>query len=52
MYSYMHELLSDKSGGAVFTCFGLWHIGYILVFLCCIALVYLRFRHRSPFRNR
>ena len=52
MYSYMHALLSDKSGDAVFTCFGLWHIGYILVFLGCIALVYLRFRHRSPEEKR
>ena len=31
MYPYFHELLSDKTGGEIFTCFGLWHFFWIAV---------------------
>lgn len=37
MYSILHDLLSDKRGGAVFICFGLWHWCYIAVVFAVIA---------------
>ncbi len=29
MYPFLHELLSDKTGGEIFTCFGPWHLFWI-----------------------
>lgn len=41
MYSYLSELLSDKKGGIVFSCFGIWHLLYIFaviaVAICTIG---------------
>ena len=31
IYNFLHNLLADKTGGTVFTCFGIWHILYMLV---------------------
>ena len=31
MYTFLNQLLSDKKGGEVFTCFGIWHWCYILL---------------------
>lgn len=31
MYSWLHQLLSDKTGGTVFACFGPWHFLYLTV---------------------
>lgn len=31
MYELLHRLLSDQKGSTVFTCFGIWHILYMLV---------------------
>ena len=31
MYSILHELLSDKKDGEIFTCFGPWHFVYLAV---------------------
>ena len=45
MYPILHELLSDRKGGAVFSCFGLWHWGYIL--LAAAAAVLAAFRMRK-----
>ena len=41
MYTVIHELLEDKEGGELFTCFGIWHILYILSFLLIFLAVYL-----------
>ena len=44
MYEFLRNLLSDKNGGEIFTCFGVWHICYIVSFLAidiCVCL-YLR----------
>lgn len=38
MYPFLRELLSDKKGGAVFTCFGIWHFFYICA--ACIVIVF------------
>ena len=44
MYPLLHQLLSDRKGGTVFTCFGIWHLIYLAVFLAVIAglLLWLR----------
>lgn len=37
MYALLHELLADKKGGLIFTCFGLWHFLFLGIFLACSA---------------
>lgn len=42
MYQVLNQLLSDRKGGAVFTCFGIWHILYMLAIFGLIGLgIYL-----------
>ena len=38
MYEFISNLLSDKKGGAVFSCFGVWHFLYITVTVTAAAL--------------
>lgn len=44
MYTFFSELLSDKKGGTIFSCFGLWHLCYLFVAITVvvIAVVYLK----------
>ncbi len=44
MYAVLSELLSDKKGDAVFSCFGLWHLCYLLatIAVAVIAILYLK----------
>lgn len=44
MYAFFSELLSDKKGGAVFSCFGLWHLCYLFaaIAVAVIAILYLK----------
>ncbi len=44
MYPLLRELLSDKKGGATFTCFGVWHWFYILLAAAVIvfACIFLK----------
>ncbi len=46
MYPFLHALLADRKGGPVFTCFGAWHLGYIVLTAAVIALVCLALRHK------
>lgn len=39
MYAFFHALLSDKKGGAVFSCFGIWHLCYIFAVILAAALI-------------
>lgn len=42
MYSFLHQLLSDKKGGEIFKLFGAWHFVYlVLTVLAIIALLIL-----------
>ncbi len=41
MYSFFNALLSDKKGGGVFTCFGIWHFVYIFSALALFAVAVL-----------
>ena len=47
MYELIHEFLSDKKGGAVFNCFGIWHICYILISFALIAVLLIALRRRG-----
>lgn len=47
MYSLLNSLLSDKKGGTVFTCFGPWHLGYILFFVLFGAAVFYFLRKKD-----
>lgn len=47
MYEKIHDLLCDKKGGTVFTCFGSWHIGYIVLFVVVFAVIFLATHRKS-----
>ena len=47
MYSFLHELLSDKKDGVIFTCFGLYHWIYIFVIVGMILLTVLLLRRQK-----
>ncbi len=49
MYALLHALLSDRKGDTVFTCFGLWHFGYIAITVVLIAILcrYLKGKPRA-----
>ena len=46
MYPVIHEILSDKKGGEIFTCFGPWHFCYIAFAVILIAAVFLAVRKK------
>ena len=53
MYPFLHQLLADKKGGIVFTCFGLWHLLYMTVIFLAIAALLLWLRSKdSAVRRR
>ena len=52
MYPFLHQLLSDKKGGTVFTCFGLWHLLYLAVFLAVIAWLLFWLRGKNAETQR
>lgn len=39
MYAFLSELLSDKKGETIFSCFGLWHLCYLFVVAVAIIAV-------------
>ena len=41
MYEVLSEILSDKKGETIFSCFGMWHLCYLLVVTAAIAAVIL-----------
>jgi len=47
MYSFLHELLSDKKGGEIFALFGGWHFFYIALTLITIVAVFLILRNKE-----
>ena len=51
MYSVLHGLMADRTGGAVFTCFGLWH--WCWISLAAALFVFLmKQRHPERFPDR
>lgn len=49
MYSVLHDLLADRTGGAVFRCFGPWHFFWIALAAVVFALAVKRPK-RTPKR--
>ena len=47
MYKILQNLLSDRKGGATFTCFGLWHILYLAVIFGAILTVIFLLKNKS-----
>ena len=47
MYVYFHELLADRRGGAVFTCFGPWHFFWIALTAAVCILLYCALSKRD-----
>ena len=47
MYSILTSLLDDKKGGEIFTCFGAWHIGYIVFFIALVSVILAWLRGKS-----
>lgn len=47
MYGFLHNLLSDKNGGEIFTLFGAWHFFYIALTIIAITAIFLIFRGKE-----
>lgn len=47
MYAFLHEFLSDHKGDVVFSCFGIWHILYMVLIFGLIAVVVTLLRKRG-----
>ena len=41
MYQFLSSILSDKKGGEIFTCFGLWHFVYIAIAALLFTILFL-----------
>ena len=53
MYSFLHELLSDKKGGEIFTLFGGWHFFYIVLTIVVITTILLLLKNKEQnFKRR
>jgi len=46
MYDRLHALLSDRTGGAVFSCFGSFHLGYLCLLFITVLILALLLRKR------
>lgn len=47
MHQILQDLLSDRKGGPVFTCFGLYHLIYLAVILGAILTIIFLLKNRS-----
>ena len=47
MYELLHGIFADKEGGRVFTCFGPWHISYVLLTIAAIAALIFVYRNKD-----
>ena len=47
MYSILSNLLSDKKGGEIFICFGLWHFVYIFLTVALFAALFILFKGKK-----
>ena len=53
MYAFLSEVLSDKKGGTIFSCFGLWHLIYLFIAITAIAItiVYLKNKDKKSMQK-
>ena len=47
MYDFMTGILSDKTGGIVFNCFGIWHIIYMALTFGLIIFIMHKLKNKS-----
>ncbi len=47
MYSILHNILEDKEGGRIFTCFSVWHFFYIFLAIGLIAVLIHIFNNKE-----
>ena len=47
MYTTLHNIFADKTGGEVFTCFSLWHFFYIFLAIATITFTLLWARNKD-----
>jgi len=47
MYAFFSEVLSDKKGGAVFSCFGLWHLIYLIIAIIAIIITIVSLKNKD-----
>ncbi len=52
MYNYLRDFLSDKKGGEIFTCFGIWHFIFIAVFVILAAAVCIYLKNKSSGKRK
>ena len=46
-YNYLNDLLSDKKGGVIFTCFSIWHFLYMLLIFGATILTIILLKNKS-----
>ena len=47
MYEILNNLLSDKKGGEIFRCFGVWHFVYIALAAVAFTLIFLSLKSKG-----
>ena len=47
MYSFLHNLLSDKKGGEIFSLFDGWHFFYLVLTMITVVIVLLFLKNKS-----
>ena len=47
MYEILNNLLSDKKGGEIFRCFGVWHLVYITLAAVAFTLIFLSLKSKD-----
>lgn len=52
MYGFLHELLADKTGGAAFKCFDLFHICFIVFFVAAAVLLCLFLKNKTEAQRK
>ena len=52
MYDFLRDILSDKKGGEIFTCFGIWHFIFIAVFVVLATAVCIYLKNKSFEKRR
>ena len=47
MYEILNDLLSDKKTETIFTCFGIWHLLYMIIIFGVITFLVILFKNKS-----
>ena len=47
MHDFLRDILADKKGGITFTCFGIWHICFIVLFFAIGVFACLYLKNKS-----